>query len=165
MLSFFKQHELYWRFSDTTSHLLDATSGRESKIKPAVGLVERGGVQRVAWIGEDLGSPSETRVVHPFSHPRLVLHEFEVAQALLAYQLQLVHGRRVMRRPSLVVHPLRTLASPLTDMEQRALLELGHSVGAHRVAVHTGPELGRPEVSQKQLAFVPAPPRRRGSWL
>jgi rod shape-determining protein MreB len=146
VLGLLRPHRLYLRFSDRSSCLQDVTSGAESVLEPVVGLVERGGLEQVVSIGAASAPGAGVRLVRPFSHPRLVIAEFEAAQALLGHQLQQVRSSRVIVRPEIVLHALRTFAEPLTDVEQRALIELAHSVGAWRAMVHSGSELGRAEV-------------------
>lgn len=102
--------------------------------------------------------------VRPFSHPRLILSEFEVAQALIEYQLAQLRRARVAVRPEIVLHPLRSFAEPLTDIENRSLLELAFSVGAWRALVHTGAELGRPEVQGLNFETAAAAMPSRSRW-
>jgi len=69
-----------------------------------------------------------------------------------------------MIRPEIVLHPLRTFAEPLTDVEHRALIELAHSVGAWRALVHTGSELGRAEVLSLSLKGSAVARRTTKRW-
>jgi rod shape-determining protein MreB len=84
-------------------------------------------------------------VQNPFNHPRLIIHQFEVAQALMRHGIERVSNRLRLVNPAIVVHPLRAIvATGLTDVEERALRECALSAGGRFVIVHVGAEL-RPE--------------------
>jgi actin-like ATPase involved in cell morphogenesis len=107
------------------------------ELMPIVALVE--GV--VAAVGAEALSVPNAVIVRPFEHSRLVVHEFEVAEALFRYAYaQLFKGIAI--KPRVIVHPVGWEPGQLTDIELRALTELVHGAGARAVAFQFGAKVG-----------------------
>ena len=87
----------------------------------------------------------DVSISNPFAHPRVVVHGFEIGQALLRFGIHSVLGNRLLLRPRLVLHPLRELEGGLTEIEARVLRELGFCVRAKSVALHVGAKLSAPD--------------------
>lgn len=92
--------------------------------------------------GKDLNLPSGI----PFSHPRTVIGDFIVAQALLK------QGVKSIRRslpPSVLMHPMDKVEGGLTQIDERVFLELAYGAGANKAALWTGKQLRDEEVRGK----------------
>ena len=88
-----------------------------------------------------LGS-SRYEVLNPFSHPRLLVSDFQKAETVLQYGIRAVCKTKLFQ-PSLiiVIHPREKLDGGLTDMECRVFRELALGVGARKVYLHSGNEI------------------------
>lgn len=95
--------------------------------------------------------PAEGRTVvkeGPFSHPRMVIGDFAVAEALLQAGVKEIWPRRLLQtRPELIFHPREIIEGGLTTIEERVLQELGLGAGAMQVKTWVGPELTQDEVA------------------
>ena len=96
----------------------------------------------------------------PFAHPRVVVHEPEIAQALLQWftKQALGGGWLIKRRPDMVLHPVRMLEGGLTVLEVQSLKAIARAAGARNVHIWTGRTLQDHEVG---LAPQPLP---QGRW-
>ena len=89
---------------------------------------------------EALRAKPEVLIARPFVHPRTPLSDFTVAEKLLlAFLLKL--SLPPWPAPRLVMHVLPTPQGGLTQIEIRALLELGANAGRGRCIAWSGPEL------------------------
>ena len=85
-----------------------------------------------------------------FSHPRTLLGNFTVADALLRQGLGQVASRSGFRLAAQVVlHPLEKIDGGLTQIEARAFQELILGAGAGQVKIWTGPALSDAQVLQQ----------------
>ncbi|WP_227469523.1 MULTISPECIES: rod shape-determining protein [Delftia] len=107
-----------------------------------------------------LAAASEpAEVVNPFAHPRSLISDFVLAEHLLKYQLRrLQAGGWLAASPHIVIHPLGDPEGGFTQVELRALRELGSAAGASKVNVWTG----RPLTDEELLARKP--PAQGGIW-
>jgi rod shape-determining protein MreB and related proteins len=145
---------LYCQFSDTIACLRDLQRGDEVRLTPEVAIQRSGTMRRVAAVGETARSCVDSQVVNPFAHPRLVMVEHEVAEALLRYLLKHLLKRKIMFKPRLILHPLRRFEPDLTDVEIRALLDSAIAVGAACATVYRGPELSVGDLDSKQFEWT-----------
>jgi actin-like ATPase involved in cell morphogenesis len=132
---------LYARFDDRMSIVTDFKTGSVSRVRPVVAVGGHGDGRHVVAVGEEALHRHDCELFQPFSHERIIVADFEAAQALLRYPIMQAMGRRVMIKPRVILHPLRPIAAALTDVEVRALLELALSVSASWAAVYVGAEL------------------------
>jgi rod shape-determining protein MreB len=132
----------------------DVRSGRAYAARP-VGAVLTGPVRRVVRIGDDALTASAGRplqIVNPFKHPRMLIAEFTLGQQVLRGFLRKLYASSLLpRQPFLVLHPRIDPAGGFTEIEIRALRELGLGAGASRVLVWHGRELLQRELLSLQL--------------
>lgn len=87
---------------------------------------------------------------NPFAHPRCLVSDFILAEAVLKYLvIQAAPAgwkRLVAPSPRMVVHPLGEPEGGYTQVEVRALRELGMAVGAASVTVWQGRSLTAEEL-------------------
>ncbi len=133
---------VYLRFDEQNIYLLEAGSGQELTDQPLV-AVSRAKPRAILGVGREAVARvreqgDEFELINPFDHPRLVLQAFDTAEKMLHYFLLKLQPKSAIVRPLLVLHPARQLAGGLSDIEQRALTELGAGVGARKVYLWTG---------------------------
>lgn len=117
--------------------------------KPRVLAVGRAARQAAAQSGGSWANP--------FGHPRSLVSDFVLAEAVLKYfVIQAAPSgwkRLVAPSPRMVIHPLEDPEGGYTPVEIRALRELGAAVGAAHVTVWQG----RPLTSEElQSGVFPA---------
>lgn len=93
-------------------------------------------------------------LVEDFRHPRTLVENFEAAQELLKSALDGLYGRRFFS-PLLVMHPLEKLAGDLTQIEERALLELAEAAGGRRGCIWTGRQLVDEDLRSARQCWTP----------
>ena len=82
------------------------------------------------------------RLCRPLEHPRTQIADFVLAEQLLKQMLRQVLKRRWWSpSPVLAMHALDHPEGGLSQIEERALRELGHAAGASAVHVVQGAEL------------------------
>lgn len=158
MISFVRT--LYVRFDERILSVTDFKTGSESRVTPVLALERRGDGQHVVAIGEEALGRRDCELVYPFSHERLVLAHVDVAEALLRYQIVEAVRGWILFRPRVILHPLRRFSTELVDVERRALLDLGLSLGASWAAVHVGAELSAETYAQTAFPWSAEPGRR-----
>lgn len=122
----------------------DVRSGRSFAGRP-VGAVLTGPIEKVISVGDDALTATADRplrTVNPFKHPRLLIANLELGQQVLRGFLKKLYPSVLLpRQPVLVLHPRIDPEGGFTDIEIRALHELGRGAGASRVIVWQGREL------------------------
>jgi len=81
-------------------------------------------------------------VSNPFSHPRLLVNDFEKATKVIQYGIvEVCRAQRFQPSPIAVIHPQDRLEGGITDVECRLFRELALSAGARKVYLHIGNEI------------------------
>lgn len=125
----------YLRVNRERVSLRDISSNRAFECRAILGIDSS---NRVASVGDPVSGNSVTSV-NPFDHPRVLVHDFNVAEKIFAYAVERVAEKRFLRpMPDIVVHPDLRLDGGLTMIEDRVLRELAENAGARKVAVHYG---------------------------
>lgn len=106
------------------------------------------------------------RLINPFDHPRTIIADFTVAEKLLQFFFrQLAHSKIFRPSPIVILHPLDKTEGGLTQIEVRALQELGAGAGARETHIWTGKELSDTEIESNRYPgnhWLPEPPRWAG---
>ncbi len=78
----------------------------------------------------------------PFTTDRLLVGQFSSAEKLLKASIkELMRGKFLAASPLLLMQPMEMTEGGLSEVEERAILELGFGAGARKVKVHVGSEL------------------------
>jgi MreB/Mbl protein len=167
MLNWLSRRRLYVRFNDREIQASCLSTGREHRDVPLVTLQVESSRRFVLAVGASSSSETEVEArslhapgvvtVNPFQHERIVVADFEVADALIRYVMFKLSGSTIQRRPDIIMHPTRMLVGGLADVERRALMHLAASAGAGRAAVHEGSILSPTEA----LSFPVEPVKGR----
>ena len=95
------------------------------------------------------GRSVERTSASAFSHPRSLIGNFTIAQALLKTMVSEVIKGTFAFKTDILVHPLERVDGGLTQIEERALYELAKGSGASRAKVWVGSALSDAEVIAK----------------
>lgn len=113
------------------------------------------GERIIAAIGNSARSSalsSNTIIVNPFSHPRALLSDFQVAEKLLQHIVSLMLRKKFLSpTPLMVIHPMEKTEGGLTMIEKRAFRELALGAGAREVVVFEGPQIERHNFDYEKL--------------
>jgi rod shape-determining protein MreB and related proteins len=114
------------------------------------GVRHSGSNPKVVAIGDDakaMGIEPDVRVVNPFAHPRTPLSDFTAAEMLIkSFIRKLLRGKLSLFAPTMVLHLAVELEGGITQIESRALKELGASAGAKWCCGWIGPDLSDEQV-------------------
>jgi rod shape-determining protein MreB len=146
-------------FDASIVSLRELRSGKAVEVAPVVALERTGDALRIVAVGAEARSRGHLEV-NPFNHPRVVVHDVQIAAALLRHLLNLLRPSRGMRlKPRVIVHPCGHLRVELTAVEREALLEVAFRGGASAAFVWEHPEPIDPEAGD-ELAWRRSPSRR-----
>lgn len=102
------------------------------------------GEKKITAIGKEAKSSVQTNtiVVNPFSHPRVLFSDFYVGEKLLQHAFSTFAKYKFLRvRPKTIIHPMEKTDGGLTMIEVRALKELAFGAGSIESKVYTGQPL------------------------
>lgn len=134
----------YLRVNRQRLSIKDISSGRAFECRAVVGMDSAG---KVTAIGDAPGTAS-VKQVNPFDHPRILVHDYPVAEILFRHAIRQVSGMSFFSpAPVLVVQPDLVLEGGLTSIESRVLRELADSAGARKTyIIHRSQPLSDDEV-------------------
>ena len=85
--------------------------------------------------------------LEPFTTRRLLVGEFTTAEKYLRAVIKKVHeGKWFSASPVVIIHPMEMTDGGLSQIEERAFMELAAGAGARKVMVWVGHELSDQEV-------------------
>jgi rod shape-determining protein MreB and related proteins len=133
---------VYARLEPELLSLREVRSGTMVSEPPVAAIRE----ERVLAVG-NAAHLQGGNVVNPFKHPRTLVADFTVAQAVLkGFMRKLFAGRWFAPSPLLVLHPRAIPEGGFTQIEIAALRELGVGAGAYKVVVWQGRDLADEEL-------------------
>ena len=139
LLRAFSGGPFYIRISRDRIKVRDASGGGYFDDEPLVGLSDDTPTIITAVGGN---ARTSAKWVNPFSHPRIIIDDFLIAEKLLMHSFRQVSGNRHIRvAPIAVMHVTEKLEGGLTRIESRALQELAMSAGARECHIWEGREL------------------------
>ena len=116
-------------------------------------------IAAVGTAARQLQTSANVQLLQPFAHPRSIISDVEVAEALLRHTIrQVLQMRWIMWAPTVVIHPLGLPEGGWTAVEMRALHAMAIGAGARKAYVWTGQPL-------PDQAILAAPrPFMGGQW-
>lgn len=111
--------------------------------EPLLALVTEHNQTMIKAIGHDANTLDceGIRIVNPFSHPRMFVASFALAEKLLQYGISQLHSSGFRAAPRVILHQLEKTEGGLTDIEDRVLRELVMGAGAREVVIYLGPRI------------------------
>jgi rod shape-determining protein MreB and related proteins len=135
-------HAVYVEIDRRELRLLDGLGGKRLVI-PAAVAVSLSKPRMIVAAGKEAaaGVPNGS-TFWPFDHPRSVINDFQLAERLLQHALLALHmeppSRRFRPRPIVILRSTEDWEGGLTQIERRALLELGYGALAREVFLWDG---------------------------
>ena len=157
MLNLFR-NTVYVRIKPDRMSVLHVESGNEHSDLPALAIERKNGKGTVVAVGHAAAAKAgliNVIVANGFKHPRTLLADFTLAEQTLKHFLKLVlRGSLFTPAPVVVIHPQVALEGGLTQIEIRALAELGIGAGARKVFVWEGRELSKKELRELRFSHT-----------
>ena len=136
---------LYIQIWENRIKVTNIKSGDVFETQPYVAILTTDkGQRRILDIGYDARTRAaeNVKVINPFSHPRTLLGDFEVATKLIQYTThEASKSKPFLSRNIAVIHPMEKTEGGLSFFESKALTELAQSAGMTRVHIHEGTEI------------------------
>jgi len=79
--------------------------------------------------------------INPFSHPRVIIDDFEMATLILRHAFEEATKRKVIFSPIAIIQVMRKFETPLSQIEKMAICELSASAGARETIIYEGIDL------------------------
>lgn len=90
----------------------------------------------------NLSSTDSDCIVNPFKHPRLLVHDFLVAEKIIMHGVRELHGVKWLApSPRVIFQPMEKLEGGVTGIEERLYRELCIGAGAREVLLYYGAAL------------------------
>ena len=139
-------NDLYIQAWESRLKITNLTSHETFDEEPLIALQnDKRGRPVVAPVGnavKSLVNAHEYVIVNPFSHPRLLVNDFQVAEKVLAYGVRQLHKNKWFApSPRVIFQPMEKLEGGVTTIEERLYRDLCLGAGARDVLLHTGKEL------------------------
>lgn len=154
LLDFFSD-PLYLQLSPQRLTVRNVRTGAFISEVPELAILREPKKERVLGFGAEASlhrtNPS-AEVINPFSHPRTMVGDFTAGQEVIKAFVRKLCGKRLLAMaPRLVFHPLGDPEGGFTQVEIRAMHELGLGSGASEVTMWQGPELSDEQVLSNQF--------------
>lgn len=141
---------VYVKLSPDSLSLREVRSGRVVSEAPMAAIARHHPENRLLGVGEAARAAASTEPAHlvnPFRHPRSLISDFTLAEAVMkGFMKKLFAGRLFAQSPIAVLHPQVDPEGGFTQVELRALRELMLAAGAARAIVWHGRELADEEL-------------------
>ena len=153
MINMFSQlfkNTLYFRISSDWISVRLIEQKRELSDSPFVAFDEKKGIIAIGAEAQKFMDQQNNgiQVLNAFDHPRTIFGSFNVEAATMRYLISKVMSKKIFVRPIMVLHPKYRFEGGLTQIELRALRDLGESAGARLVYIWIGRDLLDDELSK-----------------
>jgi len=142
---------LYVQIWENRIKVIDIETSLVFDEKPYLELSEiNNGKRNVIAFGNKANKDS----LNPFSHPRVLFSDFEVAERLLQLIIKKLLGENLFFKPApaIIIHPMEKLEGGVTMIEVRAFKELAYGAGARDAFVYHGQVLEASTINYNKLA-------------
>jgi len=127
--------KLHVQISEKSLKVINLKTGYTYEDKPLI-VVEKNtrGEDIILAIGQD--ASLHPNAINPFSHPRVILDNFKMAELILRHAFVEMTERKVFFSPIVIIQIMKKFDTPLSDIEKIALCELSTSAGARETIIH-----------------------------
>lgn len=140
---------IYVKLSPEKITVREVKSGYEISEPPLIAIVRKPKEAVLAYGNKaaEIANTQTVELVNPFKHPRALLSDFTVAEAVMKYFVGRAGQSGLFKpAPTIVLHPLIDPEGGFTQIEIRAMHELAIGAGARKVILWQGRELGKEEL-------------------
>ena len=130
---------------------LKVTCVRSGKTYDDVPLVAIDG-EKITAIGKK--ASIYTNAINPFSHPRIIVDDFEVAEILLRHAFEVVSERKLFFSPLGIIQVMEDMGTELTKLEKKALSEIAMNAGCRENIIYEGEALDIEKINFNELKKI-----------
>jgi len=132
--------KLHVQISEKSLKVINLKTGYTYEDKPLI-VVEKNtrGEDIILSIGQD--ASLHPNAINPFSHPRVILDDFKMAELILRHAFVKMTERKVFFSPIAIIQIMKKFDTPLSNIEKMALCELSTSAGARETIIYEGMDL------------------------
>ena len=139
---------IYVQLWEDRLKVINIKSGAEYDEPPFIALKENNKRHKIILaVGREaqaLKNADRTEVINPFSHPRMLVANFMLAEKILLHSFFMTSGNKFFAPlPRVVIQPMEKLEGGLTDIETRVFRELCLGAGAREVVLYLGAPLSK----------------------
>jgi len=129
--------KLYIQLSDKYIKVINLKTDNSYEDKPLIAIEKNTkGEEIILAIGQD--ASLHPNAINPFSHPRVILDNFKMAELMLRHAFEEATQKKVFFSPIAIIQVMKTFDTPLSDIEKIALCELSASAGARETIIYEG---------------------------
>ncbi len=145
-------NDLYVQIWENRLKISNITSKEVYDEAPLIALKnDKKGQPVVEAIGNSVGAigfDQVVEVINPFSHPRLLVNNFQLAEKVLMHAFRVLHENKVfVPAPRVIIQPMEKLEGGITEIEERVFRGLCLGAGAREIFVYVGEELNIDDIN------------------
>ena len=126
--------KLYIEVCEKYLKVVNLKTGFTYKSRPLIAVdSNEKGEETILAIGDEASLYSHA--INPFSHPRVILNHFKMAELLLRHAFEKATQKKIIFSPIAIIKNMRDMHTSLSDIEKMALCELCTYAGAREVIV------------------------------
>ena len=126
--------KLYIEVCEKHLKVVNLKTGFTYKSRPLIAVdSNEKGEETILAIGDEASLYSHA--INPFSHPRVILNHFKMAELLLRRAFEKATQKKIIFSPIAIIKNMRDMNTSLSDIEKMALCELCTYAGARKVIV------------------------------
>jgi len=89
--------------------------------------------------------------INPFSHPRVIIDDYEIAEILLRYAFDIASERKLFFSPLGIIQVMEDMGTELTKLEKKALAEIAMNAGCRENIIYEGESLEIEKINFNEL--------------
>ena len=142
--------KIYIEISDKYIKVINLKTGTLYEERPLIVIGHNSkGEKTIIAIGNEASSYPDA--INPFSHPRVIIDNHEMAELILEHAFKKVARRKIFFAPIGIIKVMRKFDTPLSHIEKVALCELSRNAGARETIILDEVNLDIHSVEYKKL--------------
>jgi rod shape-determining protein MreB len=145
--------KLYIQICDKRLKVLNLKTGVSYEDKPLIAMgTNTSGEEILLAIGKEASFHPNT--INPFSHPRVIIDDFEMAEIVLRHAFEKVTQNKIIFSPIAIIQIMKEFDTPLTVIEKMAICELSTNAGARETIIYDGVDLDIITINYEELREI-----------
>ena len=142
--------KIYIEISDKYIKVINLKTGTLYEERPLIVIGHNAkGEKTIIAIGNEASSHPDA--INPFSHPRVIINDHEMAELILEHAITKVVQKIIFFAPIGIIKVMRKFDTPLSHIEKVALCELSRNAGARETIILDEIDLDMHSVEYERL--------------